>query len=113
MFLLLCAGPLHTVQPQYWLQSHTNISHVHNQAALPVVLENCCRLDDLRSHRPQFHIWTVSLQSQHIECVQALQQLGVISQVPGVSAAVINNTTQQTMDTRGHCSSKREGGRRG
>ena len=61
------------------------------------------------AHRPEFNIWFMSLQSQYIECVQALQQLGVISQVPGVSAAVINNTTQQSMHTRGHCS-RRGGG---
>jgi hypothetical protein len=48
----------------------------------------------------------VSLQSQNVECVQALQQLGVISQVTGVSAAVINNTTQQSMNTARHCSMK-------
>jgi hypothetical protein len=58
----------------------------------------CC----LSPHLPELYIWFMSLQPQHIECVQALQQLGVISQVPGVSAVVINNTTQQSMDTRGH-----------
>ena len=59
------------------------------------------------SYRPQGQVWIVSLKSEYIECVQALQQLGVISQVPGVSAAVINNTTQQSMNTARHCSRRK------
>jgi hypothetical protein len=45
----------------------------------------------------------MSLQPHDIEGVQALQQLGLIRQVSGVDATVLDDTTQLVMDSGGHC----------
>ena len=61
-------------------------------------------------HRPECGVWLLSLQSQYVEGVQPLQQLGVIRQVVGICATVLYHTTQQLMYLDGHCSRKRGGG---